>query len=75
MVLHYLLLLFGVCQHSGPEKVRPPRTPIMPGLATLALIVRELSQVVTALFDFFAFSFVWMNVPWVFLILPACSFI
>jgi len=55
MVLHYLLLLFGVCQHSGPEKVRPPRTPIMPGLATLALIVRELSQVVTALFDFLRF--------------------
>jgi len=62
----------GFCQHSGPEKVRPPRTLIMPGLATLALIVRELSQVVAALFEFLAFPSVWMNVPWVFLTLPAC---
>jgi len=30
----------------------------MPGLATLALIVRELSQVVAPLFDFLAFPFV-----------------
>jgi len=52
--------------------VRPPRTPIMPGLVTLALIVREFSPVVAALFDFFVFPFVWMNVPWVFLTLPAC---
>jgi len=44
----------------------------MPGLVTLALIVRELAQVVAALFDFCAFPSVWMNVPWVFLILPAC---
>ena len=29
----------------------------MPGQVTLALIVRELSQVVAALFDFCAFSF------------------
>jgi len=53
----------------------PPRTPIMPGLVTLVLIVRELSQVVAALFDFCVFLFVWMNVPWVFLTLPACSLI
>ena len=31
------------------------------------------SQVVAALFDFCVFLFVWMNVPWVFLTLPACS--
>jgi len=57
--LHYLLLLFGVGQHSGPVPLwlRAPRTPIMPGQVTLALIVRELSQVVAALFDFCAFSF------------------
>jgi len=54
MVLLYHLLLFGVCQHSGliPLSLRPPRTSITPSLATLALIVWELFQVVAALFDF-----------------------
>jgi len=41
----------------------------MPGLVTLGLIVRELSQVVVALFDFCVLFFVWMNVPCVFLTL------
>jgi len=74
--LHYLLL-FGVCQHSrfGHLGCAPPQVSLKASLATLALIVRELSQVVAALFDFLIFLFVWINVPWVFLILPACSLI
>ena len=57
LVLHYLLLLFGVCQHSrfGPRGQAPPQVSLQAGLATLALIVRESSQVVAALFDFLAF--------------------
>jgi len=34
-----------------------------------------ISQVVAALLDLLIFLFVWMNMPWVFLTLPACSLI
>jgi len=47
----------------------------MPGLVTRTLIVWEPFQVVAALIDFCVFCFVWMNVPLVFLTLPACSLI
>ena len=55
--MHYLLLLFGVCQHSGtgPHGSAPPQVSLKTGLATLMLIVRELSQVVARCF-IFAFS-------------------
>jgi len=37
-------VFLGFCQHSGPEKLRPTSTPIMPALVTLALIVRDPSK-------------------------------
>jgi len=46
----------------------------MPSLATLVLFAWELSR--GCIFVcFFFFLFVWMNVPWVFLTLPACLLI
>jgi len=61
MELHYLLLLFGVCQPSrtGPRCSAPPEVSLKAGLATLVLIMREPSQVVARCL-IFGFSF-WLD--------------
>jgi len=65
--------LFFECAANIDGIFSLPRTSIMPSLAPPALSVWNF-QVVSAKFAF-CFSFVWMNVPWVFLTHPACSFI
>ena len=51
-----------------------PQVLIMPSLVTPALNIQDHFKLVTAMLVF-CFAFVLIIVPWVFLILPACSLI
>jgi len=74
MVLHYLLLLF---ERSAKPRDRSswlsaPSGFSLGGPGNPRADYAGTFQGVAALFEFCVFLFVWMNVPWVFLTLPAC---